>query len=126
MQDYPEAKRHGTADMAKRREHKRQRKMPKTDDDVDLNGPMEPSADDTYVKVMFAKVVNDMTIDRKQLKSLLGARHVDVFKAFCILHYTSAKAAESACDRIMAAKHKPTTKKKTPAKQSTLKFGGGK
>lgn len=90
MQLYPAAKRLGSADMAKRREHKRQRKAPKTDDDVDLNGPKEPPTDDAYVKVTLTKVVDGLTDDRKQLKSLLGARHIDLFKTFCILHYKTA------------------------------------
>ena len=89
---------------------------------MDLNGPAEATTDDTFVKVTLSKVVKGLTDDRKKVKSLLAARHVTVFKNFCILHYKSVEAANAACDKIMSSKFKPASATKSKAKQSTLKF----
>ena len=64
--------------------------------------------------------MSGVTDKRKQLKSLVSASHIDLFKNFCILHFVTAKAAENACQRIMDAKFKPVAVPKK--KQAKLKF----
>ena len=105
MQQYPNAKHLGTVEnsnmMSNRREQKLKKKQekPKADDAMDLNEePVAKAAgDDTYVKLMFSKAVSGVTDNKKQIKSLMSASHIDLYKRFCILHFVTGKAAENAC-----------------------------